>query len=678
VSTSSIVSSLGAGSGIDVSGLVESLVEVERAAPQERIDSKKETLETQISAYGTLKSALSTLEDSISALTNNDVFHSRSASVPDTDMFVANALDANAQTGTFQIGVEALAQSQTLVANQTFAEKDSSLNMSGNLTIQLGEWAYDGSDNPTGFTANENATAINIEISEEDTLQDIADKINAAEGNVQASVLKVDGSYQLMMNAPSGASNALEITADDPSLSALTYNASDFSNMTETLKGQDSEITINGLSVFRDTNEIDDVIQGLDFSLSKASPGETVAFTISEDKSTAEDEIRNFVDAYNTFYETAKSLTGISTDSDTEESVAGTLSTDGTAKAMLSQVRSLMTASVEGVEGGFNALTNLGIRTQLDGTLEIIEDEFSDALENNFDQIESIFSPQTSSSSSGITVGMGRYSGQAVPGTYDVSITTPAAKGYVTADAAFSSFTTVDLLDYSFSVEVDGVETESLSISGTFSSAQELASTLQSLINEDENVKSAGFGVDVLVDESGVMSIVSREFGSSSGVSFTAASTEFANATNFSTASVATAGTDVAGTIKGEAAFGSGNILLPPVGSDAYGLNLTIAVGLTGDHSFNFSRGLASEMTKLIDNFLDDSTGAIAMREDNMNTQLDNLEDDQVDLDRRISMYEERLTAQFTAMEAIIASFQSTGDSVASLFDTLPYTSSNN
>lgn len=673
----SIVSALGAGSGIDTTSLVEQLVDVQRSAPQARLDTKKETLESQISAYGALSSSLSTLQDSIASLTSEDIFNSRAVSFPDTDVITPNELSANAQTGSYQLEVMAIAQAQTLVANQTFDDKDSSLNATGNLTIRLGAWSYDASNNPASFAENESAQALNIEVAADDTLQDIADKINETDSQVQASVLLVDGAYQLMINAPSGEDNALEITSDDGSLSGFNFNTADYGSMTETLKGQDAEIKVNGLSVFRQSNEVDDVITGLDFTLNKASVGETISFTISEDTITAEDEIRNFVDAYNTFYESAKSLTGISSNADTDETTAGTLASDGTAKAVISRIRDMMTASIPGVDG-LNSLANLGIRTELDGTLEIVEDEFSDVMDNNFDSISAIFSPKTSASTSAIEINMGSYSGEAVPGSYDVSITTPPSKGYVVSDNAFSAFNTADGGDFSFSVSVDGTASETLTLEGDFASADELRSALQSLINNDVNIKGAKTGVDVQVDDTGIISMVSREYGSSSKVDITANGTDFGAATGLSTVSSNTSGTNVSGTINGVVAFGSGNILLPAVGSDAYGINLTIKEGATGDHTVNFSRGLASELTLLVDSFLDSSTGAISMREDNINAQIDNIADDQDDLDRRMTMFEERLTAQFTAMEAIISSLQSTGDSLSSLFDTLPNTASSN
>ena len=119
----SIISTLGGGSGINTTNLVNQLVEIEKAPQQNRIDSQKEKLEAQISAYGTLKSSLSTFQGLLTPLTDNDTFNSRSASIPDTTVITANSLDANAQPGTYQIEVEAIAQQHSLAANATYADK---------------------------------------------------------------------------------------------------------------------------------------------------------------------------------------------------------------------------------------------------------------------------------------------------------------------------------------------------------------------------------------------------------------------------------------------------------------------------------------------------------------------------------------------------------------------------
>ncbi|SFF97447.1 flagellar filament capping protein FliD [Neptunomonas qingdaonensis] len=672
------VSALGGGSGIDTTSLVKQLVEVEKAPQQGRLDSKKETLDAQISAYGILKSSLAEFQSMLEPLSDNDTFNARSVSFPETDVITPAALDADAQTGSYQIEVIEVAQAQALAINTAVEDKNASVNVSGALTISLGAWTYDGvdNDNPIAFAENEDQTALTLDITSDDSLQDIADKINGADSDVQASVLLVDGNYQLMISAPSGEDNALRISADDPDLNNMfAFNETLRANVTETQQGNDAELKVNGLTVFRESNEIKDVIQGLEFTINKASPGDKFTFAISADKNTAEDAIRGFVEAYNTFYETAKSLTGISTNAETNETSRGDLATDGSAKTLLNSIRNIISTTVPGVSE-FNALTNIGIRTQLDGTLEIVDKEFDAAIADNFDKVASIFAPQTSSTSSYVDVSVGSYATNTVAGTYSGAITTAPSKGSAVGDTApaLPLDTVASPGDYTFSVTVDGVTSGELTLSGSFATADDLRTEMQSLINNDATLKEAKAFVDVVIESGGEFKLASREFGATSKVAIATSGVEFAAASGLSTASVSTNGSDASGTINGDAAFGSGNVLLPKIDTDPYGLNFTVRAGAPAeDFSFTYSKGFAGELSALFDSFLSGS-GVIKTREDNINNQLDGIEDDQVSLDRKMDVYTDRLTQQYLAMERIISSFQTTGDSLTGLVDRLPFT----
>ena len=177
---SSIISSLGGGSGIDTTSLVSQLTAIERAPKEQRLDSRQETLEAQISAYGTLKGALSEFQGILSPLASSDTFNARSVAFPETDIITPNSLSAGAQTGSYQIEVQSVASAQTLVMG-TSADAKAPLGASGELNIQFGAWTYDGSDNPDQFSVNADKAALNITVEATDSLEDIAEKINAGE-----------------------------------------------------------------------------------------------------------------------------------------------------------------------------------------------------------------------------------------------------------------------------------------------------------------------------------------------------------------------------------------------------------------------------------------------------------------------------------------------------------------
>ena len=705
----SIIRSLGAGSGIDTTSLVSSLVEIERAPKENSLNTKQEKLEAQISAYGTLKSSLSELQNVLSPLADNDTYNARAVAFPDTDVITPNSVDPGAQTGTYQIEVLDVAQSQS-IASAAYADKDAALNETGTLTISFGTWTYDEDaingnpladgddvDDPFSFAVNADRAALNITVETDDSLQDIADKINAEDADVQASVLLVDGQYQLLMTAPSGANNALRISSDDATkgdttgLSVFEFNETEHSQVTETQQAKDAELKVNGLTVFRETNEISDVIQGFNFSLDKADPGSNFTFTVSEDTDIAEQSIRDFVEAYNLFYETAQNLVGYTEDED-NRTVRGDLATDGTAKAIITQIRNSIGGSVPGVDDGFTALTNVGIRTELDGSLSIDEDDFSSAISDNFALVEALFASQTSSSNDQIAVTVGSYSSGTVPGDYEVVVSTNPQKAVVTGnvladggnigfDGAADTVSIADasLLDLSFKISVDGTESETITLTGSYSTTDELVAELQSLINGDTNLSDVNAAVDVAYNSTdNTFSFTSRSYGSASSVSFDSASfgTDIAE---LGFADLTDNGVDAAGTIAGEAAFGSGNVLLPPIDSDAYGLNFTVGEGAVaaGAVTASFSRGFAGELNNLIDAFLA-SSGSIQQREDNMNNSLEDIDEDRADLERKMTLYEERLYSKYLAMEVIINSFSSTSSQLDGLVDRLPLTASNN
>lgn len=111
---SSIISALGSGSGINTSALVGQLVEVNKAPQLGRLTTRQTLLETQISDFGLLRSAFSTLETAASVLGNADTFNAKSASIPTTTLLGITKLDAKASVGDYSITVEQIAQAQSV------------------------------------------------------------------------------------------------------------------------------------------------------------------------------------------------------------------------------------------------------------------------------------------------------------------------------------------------------------------------------------------------------------------------------------------------------------------------------------------------------------------------------------------------------------------------------------
>jgi flagellar hook-associated protein 2 len=668
---SSIISALGTGSGIDSNKLADQLTDVSKMLQSQRLTTKKTLLETQISDFGLLRSSLAKLETAAGALGSADTFNAKSLSIPDTKLLSITKLDAKAAAGSYQLKVEQIAQSQSL-SSGTFSSMTDPIGK-GTLTIRLGEWDA----GLTGFAVDSTKTGATITIDDtNNSLTGLRDAINKANIGVSASIVSDGGSYKLLMTAKSGAKNEIEITADEDaaSLGLASFNFNETTqNLTQQQEGLDAQVRVNGLLVNRESNQIKDVVAGLEFDLFTASTTETVSVTINEDKSVAEKTIRDFVAAYNTFKTEVEKLVGF----DTELKDYGSLHRDPLASNLMKGIRNVLTGSVPGLSDGFNSLSNLGIRTELDGSLKIVESEgntgFRAAIDNNFAFVRDLFVPKTSSSVTGIDVT--KYSAKSQPGTYDVVITQQPSKGHLTAGPVLETFP-LDTTgkDYSFKLKLDGIESELITLpeGKIYASGAELATDLQSLINLDTNIKTARASLAVSF-VGGQLEFTSDAYGSSSKVELTTISADIIDL-GFSVGA-GTTGTNVGGTVNGEAAFGFGNVLLPALNTKAEGLSMTVLPGTTSG-SITFSRGFAGSMTNLMNDYLK-SSGLIKDRETNINKDITNVTKDEEALDRRSEAYRARLMAQFQAMESIVRGLNSTGDFLDGILDRLPFTSKN-
>lgn len=668
---SSIVSSLGGGSGVDNQALIKQLVEINKAPQEARLTTRKSLLETQISDFGLLRSSFAKLQTSANSLASRDTFDAKAVSVPDTSLMAITKLDAKAVAGDYRLKVEQVAQAQSL-SSGTFSTVNDAVGK-GTLTLRFGSWNA-GLD---AFAVNTGKAGATITIDDtNNSLTGLRDAINAAGIGVQASIVSDAGSFKLLVTAPSGETNEIEMTAVEdgaPGLANFNFNTTEQS-IAQEQEGANALVRVNGLLLTRESNHLTDVIAGMEFDIFNSSTTETVSINISADKNTAETAIREFVETYNTFLKEVEKLVGF----DEELGDFGSLRQDPLAKNLLQSVRSLMTSSIAGVSDGFNSLSTLGIRTELDGSLKIIENgtntDFRAAIDKNFEAVKDLFTPKTSSSDSRIDVTA--FSARSAPGSYAVAITQQAEKGSFTGTAISFPIDTTGK-DYSFIVQVDAATAAPITLPANkvYANGAELAAELQSLINLDSEVKAGRVGVQVGFNTTtNQLEFTSNAYGAASRVSFTSVGADMADLG----ISVGTGviGKDVVGTVDGEAAFGFGNVLLPALGSKAEGLSMTVMPGVT-EATISFSRGFAGQMDNLVNDFLKTS-GLIKARETNITKDIDRVKDDTEALGRRSEAYRLRLQSQFTAMEAIVRSLNTTSSFLDGLVDRLPFTAKNN
>lgn len=690
-----IIQSLGAGSGIDTSSLVKQLTALERSTPQSRIDSTREVREAQISDYAIFKNALATLQDAASTLASDEALFSKSAAFTESTALVPSGISTQAQAGIYNIEVLGIAQAQALAFDGLSDPTDTV--GEGLLTINFGSWARDNSipPNATTFSVNGDAESITVEITpENNSLNGLRDAINAKNAGVQASIIFDGSTHRLSLLADSGENNQIEISvadtdgnnSDNEGLSRFSFHSgvTDFSDI-ETQYGQDANLKVNGLSVYRESNTVDDVVSGLTLDILKAAEGELVTVTITDDKDFAKQSVRDFVTSYNSFLTTMEDSFGFKEVEQADgsvETVAGSLSNDSLTKSILSKVRSVLASEVPGlVNSDYTSLTNVGIRTELDGTISIDETDFDTAFSDHFDDVQKLFGARTVSDSEYITVNS--FGSNTMPGQYEISIGSPPSRGLYQGDEenAIDLSGGYDLTaaspERTFMISVNGTQSNTLTLPArNYTDENDIASTLQSLINSDELLDNANDRVLVTYNSDDQrFEIASTGYGTSSTVNIMEASEEVSNELGIVVAN-GVPGTKVSGSVNGVAGFGSANVLLPALGEAGEGLAMIIGESAT-TATINYSRGFGGELDALIDEYLKNS-GLIDQRESNIQRDLNELDDQETSLDTRMSAFEERLIQQYIAMESIISGLNSSGSFLDSLIDTLPFTSNNN
>jgi flagellar hook-associated protein 2 len=283
---------LSGGSGIDNAALIKQLVELNGTPEAARLTSRQSLLETQISDFGLLRSSFAQLQTAANRLASRDTFDAKAVSIPTTSLLAITKLDAKAVAGDYRLKVEQVAQAQSL-SSGTYTSVNDAVGK-GTLTLRFGSWNED----LDAFSVNAQKSGAPITIDDtNNSLTGLRDAINKANVGVQASIVSDGGSFKLLVTAPSGEFNEIELTAVEdggsPGLANFDFNLANQA-LAEEQPGADAKVRVNGLLLTRESNHLKDVIGGLEFDIFNSSLTETVSINISADKNTAETAIRDF------------------------------------------------------------------------------------------------------------------------------------------------------------------------------------------------------------------------------------------------------------------------------------------------------------------------------------------------------------------------------------------------
>ncbi|MBS1189599.1 MAG: flagellar hook-associated protein [Rhodocyclaceae bacterium] len=385
------ISSLGAGSGLDLSGILNSLMQVEQQ-PLVNLQRKEASYQARISALGSLKGALSSLQSAASGLlpstgqTAAQKYASFSAAVADSTIASASA-SSSAVPGVYSLEVSSLAQSQRL-ATATPGSPPASPYANASATIDQGILTIELGKLDAGTYTADSARKLTITIdATNNTLGGLRDAINAANGGVSATIVSGTAGAQLVLSSKdSGTSNVMKLSGlngftFDPTTGtgALTQDAAQGGR-----GAQNAQFTLNGIAATSSTNTVTGVLDGVTLTLAKTNVGSPTNVTVSKDSTSAASKALNaFIKSFNEANKMVSDLGAYNA----ETKVAGPLQGQAVVRSAENQLRSLIFNTTAGGDSAYQRLSDIGISLDKSGNLSLDSGKLNKALAADYNGV---------------------------------------------------------------------------------------------------------------------------------------------------------------------------------------------------------------------------------------------------------------------------------------------------
>lgn len=404
---SSIGYQLGIGSGLDIKTIVKSLSEAQRAPKAAQIERRETLNEARVSTLAEVSAAIDDFASALSSLISGGTLFTQ-PTVSDATLLGARALPGARIGGlAAEIEIVQLAKAQTLESARLAGATDPV--GQGTLTLTRGD-----------------GTSFDIVIGPgNDSLDGLADAIDAAGAGVAASIVTDATGARLVLKGATGAAAAYTLSVPAGTASGLerfAYDPAVAGGMTRAQAAQDAVVRLDGVTVNRATNSFSDLIEGVQIDLKKAQPGTLVAIGAARPKAEIEQGLTDFVLAFNELVKLMNEATRAGLGEE-----GGPLRGDVGVRAMQRRLGELTSKALTVAGTGPHTLAEVGVRTNRDGTLSLDTFRLQAALTENPDAVEALFNPSQWSSSAAVTIqsAMGRVK----PGAYTLTDIVPAAGG---------------------------------------------------------------------------------------------------------------------------------------------------------------------------------------------------------------------------------------------------------
>ena len=372
---SSILLSMGNGSGIDIIKLARDLADTELMPQQDRVTRAKTDTEAAISAYAVLKYNVELLTEQFNGLNDAQELATPVAVSSNTSAISIGSTQGSAVSGSHQIDVTQLAASQRNRSNE-YTSGTESLNSGSAFDITV--------------TSNGSTQTISVDVGD-DTPAGVVAAINASGTGFTATLIDTGTAgtnYRIVLQGPSGADNAFTVSST-PDLGFHTAG-------NQLQSAANALLTVDGMSIERTSNTISDAISGVTLNLNTVANG--TSLQVTNDTTTLKEKLKELVATYNVVQEV---LNELSDPDSTEEEVGGALSNDmAFVRSIRDAIYAAVTTDSSTPSGDVAALRDLGIELTKTGTLSFNEATYDEVVLNNFSDVVMMLSAGTTNQSS--------------------------------------------------------------------------------------------------------------------------------------------------------------------------------------------------------------------------------------------------------------------------------------
>ncbi|MCZ8077678.1 MAG: flagellar filament capping protein FliD [Rhodobacteraceae bacterium] len=389
-----ILSSLNTnGSGLNLRELTASLVAAEIEPLKARQTSRSEAAQLSISALGQVRSQFGALNNAVATLRENPVLAAKSGNAGVGVTITDPSKIANSTTS---IEVEQLATRQVLeFGGYTSAD---ALVGAGSLQVEVGVWFEDVNGDPA-FALNPATTVNTLNIPAGVTLSMLAETLDALPGMAARVLDKGDGTFSLGIVSEPGAGSALRFTVAETVAGLAAFDTTATNATRQIQAAQDAVLLVDGITVSRPSNVIDDLIPGATLDITApAGTATTVSFT--RDIETARLNMQALVEQVNN---TRKLLTDLSARG-AGDTTAGALAGDRLIEKLKADLTGLLAAPISGFGASAKRLSDFGVATNRDGSLRLDNTRFEKAFEADPAGFDMVFSDRLSGSAPGVEV----------------------------------------------------------------------------------------------------------------------------------------------------------------------------------------------------------------------------------------------------------------------------------